>query len=58
MAEGKNALLLGMPKCCGASLLDNFEQVFNQVWKHGCIPQEWKDAIIVPIPKKDNLSIM
>ena len=46
-----------MLKCCGASLLEHLEQVFNQVWKDGCIPQEWKDSIIAPIPKKGDFSI-
>ena len=50
-------MLPEMLKCYGASLLEHLEQVFNQVWKDGCIPQEWKDATIVPIPKKCDLSI-
>lgn len=40
--------------------LDNivFEEVlalFNSVWAEGCLPQEWKHAVVVPIlkPGKD-----
>lgn len=32
-------------------------QLFHQVWYDQCVPQEWKDALIVPIPKKGDLSL-
>ena len=25
------------------------------IWEKKCVPQEWVDAILIPIPKKDNL---
>ena len=31
-------------------------KLFNQVWQEQTIPHEWKDALIVPIPKKGDLS--
>ena len=31
--------------------------LFRKVWQEGCVPQEWKDALIVPIPKKGDLSL-
>lgn len=32
-------------------------QLFQQVWEEGSAPSEWKDALIVPIPKKGDLSL-
>ena len=32
-------------------------QLFHQVWACGEVPQEWRDALIVPIPKKGDLSV-
>ena len=31
-------------------------ELFQKVWKEGSVPQEWKDALVVPIPKKGDLS--
>ena len=51
-AGGKNGILPELVKCCGANLLEYFLELFHQVWRDECVPQEWKDALIVPIPKK------
>ena len=56
-AGGKNGLLPELWKCCGANLLEHLVELFHQVWQGGCVPQEWKDALIVPIPKKGDLSL-
>ena len=56
-AGGKNGVLPELLKCCGANLLEHLVKLFHQVWRDGCVPQEWKDALIVPIPKKGDLSI-
>ena len=29
--------------------------LMSAVWEDKCVPQEWVDAILVPIPKKGNL---
>ena len=29
--------------------------LMSAVWEDKCVPQEWADAILVPIPKKGNL---
>ena len=56
-AGGKNGVLPEMiNKCCGANLLDHLVELFQCVWHEGYVPQEWKDALIVPIPKKGDLS--
>ena len=50
-AGGKNGILPEMLKCCSADLLQQLVELFESVW------QEWKDALIVPIPKKSDLSL-
>ena len=25
------------------------------VWREKCVPQDWRDAILIPVPKKGNL---
>ena len=37
--------------------LDYLVYLFRKVWQEGCVPQEWTDALIVPIPKKGDLSL-
>ena len=56
-AGGKNGILPDMLKCCGARLLEQSVELFESVWHEGVVPQEWKDALIVPIPKKGDLSL-
>ena len=56
-AGGKNGVLPEMIKCCGANLLDHLVELFQCVWREGSVPQEWKDAVIVPIPKKGDLTL-
>ena len=29
--------------------------LMSAVWDERCVPQEWADAILIPIPKKGNL---
>ena len=31
--------------------LDCLLRIFNQVWKTGILPDSWKEAIVIPIPK-------
>ena len=43
--------------CCSADLLQQLGELFESVWQVRVVPQEWKDALIVPIPKKGDLSL-
>ncbi len=52
----KNGILPEMVKCCGANFSEYFLELFHQVWRDECVPQEWKDVLIVPIPKIGDLS--
>ena len=31
--------------------------LFNTVWREGEVPTEWRDAMLMPVPKKGNLTI-
>ena len=39
------------------SLIEAIHTLFVKVFECGTIPKEWKDAIIIPIPKKGDTSI-
>ena len=36
--------------------LDSLLRIFNQVWYTGVLPDSWKEAIVIPIPKPDKES--
>ena len=40
----------------GVYVLDQLVELFQMVWKEGSVPQEWKDALVVLIPKNGDLS--
>ena len=27
----------------------------EQIWEEGCVVDDWKDAVVIPIPKKGDL---
>ena len=58
---GKAGAINGLPpkvlKCCGGPLLYLYLYiVFQIVWKERCVPSEWRDALLTPVPKKGDLS--
>ena len=53
---GVNGLLSDVLKCCGRPLLDYILELFHMVWKEKCVPSEWRDALLVCVPKKRDLS--
>ena len=55
---GLNGLLPDILKCCGEPLLDYIciLTLFQTVWKERCVPAEWRDAMLVPVPKEGDLS--
>ena len=54
-AGGSNGILPEMLKTCGANIIEYIKDLFETVWHEG-VPQEWKDATLIPIPKKGDLS--
>ena len=54
-AGGSNGILPEMVIACGANILEYIQDLFDIVWHEG-VPQEWKDALLIPIPKKGDLS--
>ena len=57
MAAGSSGILPGMLKAGTASdkFLGMLTYLVGTVWQDQYVPQEWVDAILVPIPKKGNL---
>ena len=33
------------------------QDLFNTVWREGAVPTEWRDAILVHVPKKRDLTV-
>ena len=56
-AGGKSGILPEMMKSCGTSLMDDICNLFHTVWSdEESMPNKWRDATLVPIPKKGDLS--
>lgn len=56
-AGGKTGILPELV-CSGGTLLrDRLLVLMQDVWKEGKVVGDWKDAVVVPIPKKGNLQI-
>ena len=51
-AGGKTGLLPEMLLYGGTGLFDRLLQVMQDVWRSGRVVEDWKNAVIVPIPKK------
>ena len=51
-AGGKTGILPELVSCGGAQLLDRLLLLIKDVWKEGKVVGDWKDAVVVPIPKK------
>ena len=51
-AEGRTGILPELILCGGPQLHHQLLMLMQEVWKVGYVVQDWKDAEIVPIPKK------
>jgi len=54
---GSNGLLPDIVKCCSGPLLDVIVSLFATIWRVKQVPVEWRDATLVPVPKKGDLSV-
>jgi len=43
---------------CGDELLRYLVQIFGSVWGSKVVPQDWRDALLVPVAKKGDLSFV
>ena len=54
-AGGKTGILPELLLFGGEVLYDRLLKIMKSAWEAGSIPSDWKDAVVVPIPKKGNL---
>jgi len=53
---GLSEILSELALCGGPILLERLLFLMQAaVWREGCVFKDWKDALIVPVPKKDDL---
>lgn len=55
-AAGESGILAEMVKYAGVQVHASLLALVHKVWQTGSVPQAWKDAELVPIPKKGDLS--
>ena len=57
-AAGRSGILPEMVKaCCGdAEFLNLLLDLVHTAWQEQKVPKEWTDAVLIPIPKKGDLS--
>ena len=59
MKNGKSAGIDGIQaellKNGGEEVVNRLAQLCNQVWSEGEVPRDWKDGIVIPLPKKGDL---
>ena len=56
-AGGKTGIMPELIVHGGAELIDRLLQLIQHVWQEGTVVEDWRDAEIVPIPKKGNLKL-
>ena len=54
-AGGLSGILPELVLCGGPVLLDRLLALMQIVWREGCVFKDWRDALIVPVPKKGDL---
>eukprot|EP00117_Sycon_ciliatum_P039107 scpid84793/ scgid1426/ Transposon TX1 uncharacterized 149 kDa protein; ORF 2 len=54
-ACGGSEISVEMLKYGGPTLIARLHELIRVVWETGSVPQDWSDAILVPIPKKGDL---
>ena len=54
-AGGLSGILPEMILCGGPALHSRLLTLMEAVWRKGEVFKDWKDAVILPVPKKGNL---
>ena len=54
-AGGKSGILSELIQCGGPEFEGRIMKLMEQVWEEGCVVDDWRDAVVVPIPKKGDL---
>ena len=57
-AGGSSGILPEMVKtaCMNTDFLQHLLELTHKVWNDRCAPKDWADAVLIPIPKKGDLS--
>ena len=57
-ASGESGILPEMLKAAsyGDGFMSRLLELVHDVWKAGSVPSDWRDAILIPIPKKGDLT--
>ena len=42
--------------CSQGEFLNRLLELVHDVWRDGYVPNDWRDAILIPIPKKGHLT--
>jgi len=56
-AASESGILLELLLCGGSVIIDKLVELFDLVWRDGCVVGDWCNALIVQIPKKGNLTL-
>ena len=46
-----------VPELPGADIQDRLLQLIQDMWAQGTVVEDWRDAVVVPIPKKGDLKL-
>jgi len=55
-AAGSSGILPEMVKCAGRDFRNALLEITQQASREGRVPQDWRDAELIPVPKKGDLS--
>lgn len=55
-ATGSSGISAELLKSAGPVFIDRLVELLASVWRDGQVPRDWVDAVLVPIPKKGDLS--
>ena len=56
-AGGSSKILPEMVKVCSNELLEYLMKLFSHAWNSRSVSQDWKDALLIPVPKKGDMSL-